>query len=92
MYSEDAIPTRRFSSKQLENLARWQTSIQCECPQHLSDLIKSLVAFEIYSAECESKNDEDAQLHSYLHATTAQSRAIMEDALAHVISYENITI
>ena len=92
VYSEESIPTRRYSNKQLDNLARVSTSIQCECPHHLSDLIKSLVAFEIYSAECENKNAEDAAMHSYLHATTAQSRAIMEDALAHIISHENITI
>jgi hypothetical protein len=59
---------------------------------HLSDLIKSLVAFEIYSAECENKNDKDAELHAFLHATTAQSRALLEDALSHVIRFENIEI
>lgn len=92
VYAEESIPTRRYSNKQLESLARVATSIQCECPHHLSDLIKSLVAFEIYSAECESKNAEDASMHAFLHATTAQSRAILEDALAHIISHENITV
>ncbi len=92
VYAEESIPSRRFSNKQLESLARVSTSIQCECPHHLSDLIKNLVAFEIYSAECENKNADDAAMHSYLHATTAQSRAILEDALAHIISHENITI
>jgi len=92
VYLEDSIPTRRYSSKQLDGLSRISTSIQCECPKHLSDLIKSLVAFEIYSAECENKNDSDVELHSFLHATTAQSRALLEDALAHVIKFENLEI
>lgn len=92
VYLEDSIPTRRYSSKQLDGLSRVSTSIQCECPKHLSDLIKSLVAFEIYSAECENKNDRDVELHSFLHATTAQSRALLEDALAHVIKFENLEI
>ena len=92
VYLEESIPTRRYSARQLETLTRMSTSIQCECPKHLSDLIKSLVAFEIYSAECESKNAEDAALHSFLHATTSQSRAILEDALAHVVTYEKIEI
>ena len=92
VYLEDSLPTRRYSSKQLGSLARIASPIQCECPKHLSDLIKSLVAFEIYSAECENKNDRDAELHAYLHATSAQSRAILEDALAHVIKHENIQI
>jgi DNA-binding transcriptional MerR regulator len=92
VYLEDSLPTRRYSSKQLGSLARISSPIQCECPKHLSDLIKSLVAFEIYSAECENKNDRDTELHAYLHATSAQSRAILEDALAHVIKHENIQI
>ena len=92
VYMEESIPTRRYSAKQLESLAGLSTSIQCECPKHLSDLIKSLVAFEIYSAECENKNTADEALHSYLHATTSQSRAILEDALAHVITHEGIEI
>lgn len=92
VYLEDSLPTRRYSSKQLDGLARVSSSIQCECPMHLSDLIKSLVAFEIYSAECENKNDRDAELHAFLHATSAQSRALLEDALAHVIKYESIEI
>lgn len=92
VYLEDSLPTRRYSSKQLDSLGRISSSIQCECPMHLSDLIKNLVAFEIYSAECENKNDKDAELHAFLHATTAQSRALLEDALAHVIKFENIEI
>ncbi|MEM8843787.1 MAG: MerR family transcriptional regulator [Pseudomonadota bacterium] len=92
VFLEESIPTRRYSSKQLESLTRISSSIQCECPKHLSDLIKSLVAFEVYSAECENKNTEDARLHSYLHATTAQSRSILENALSHVIAHEKIEV
>lgn len=92
VYMEESIPTRRYSSRQLESLSRISSSIQCECPHHLSDLIKNLVAFEIYSAECESRNDQDEAIHSFLHATSAQARAVLEDALAHVIAHENITI
>ena len=92
VFLEESLPTRRYSAKQLEALARMSPAIQCECPKHLSDLIKSLVAFEIYSAECENKNSEDAALHSFLHATTAQSRAILEDALSHVITHEKIEV
>lgn len=92
VYDEESIPARRYSNKQLDELSRHSSLLQCECPQHLSDLIKSLVAFEIYSAECENKNSDDAKVHAFLHATTAQSRAILEDALAHVIGHENITI
>ena len=89
---EQSIPARRFSNRHLSQLAGISPTIKCECPQHLTHLIKSLVAFEIYSAECENDNADDAALHAYLHGTTAQVRSIMEDALAHIIKYEGVDI
>ena len=58
---------------------------------HLAQLITSLVRFEIYSAECESRNEEDADLHSYLHKTTSRARSMMERALARVVELENLS-
>ena len=51
-----------------------------------------LVAFESYSAECENRSSEDAALHAYLHATTAQARAMLEDALTRVVEAEGIEL
>jgi hypothetical protein len=89
---EQSIPARRYSNKSLAQLASISPTIKCECPQHVTQIIKSLVAFEIYCAECENNNKDDASLHAYLHGTTAQVRSIMEDALAHIIKSENIPV
>ena len=58
---------------------------------HLAQLITSLVRFEMYSAECENRNAEDAALHSYLHNTTSRARSMMERALARVVELENLS-
>ena len=92
LHFEQTIPTRCFSDKQLSELAMLSNTIKCECPKHISNLVRDLVAFEIYSAECENENSEDAALHSYLHATTAQARSMLEEALSHLIRVEGITI
>lgn len=92
LHFEQTIPTRRFSNQQLSELAKLSDAIKCECPRHMSDLVKDLVAFEIYSAECENENKEDAELHSYLHATTAQARSMLEEALLHLVRVEDIKI
>ena len=55
-------------------------------------MVKDLVAFEIYSAECENENEQDAALHNYLHATSAQARSMLEEAMAHLIRVEEIDI
>ncbi|MEM1294721.1 MAG: MerR family transcriptional regulator [Verrucomicrobiota bacterium] len=86
------IPNRKYSDEQLAKVIKISSSIQCECPQHLASLLFSLTAFETYSAECENRNAEDAQLHAYLHESTAKSRVTIEEALGRVIEAEGIKI
>lgn len=86
------IPPRRYSDDQLAEVARTSVNLQCECPQHLSNLLQSLNAFETYSAECENRNEADAELHAYLHRSTAASRTAIEEALSRVLEAENIQI
>lgn len=86
------VPPRRFSDEQLDRIARLSSIVKCECPQHLANLLSGLVAFERYSEQCENRNPADASLHSYLHRTTANCRAGMEEALAEVLVQENIAL
>ena len=86
------VPARRFSNKQLSELSKLSNTINCECPKHITELVRDLVAFEIYSAECESRNSQDAALHAYLHATTAQARSMLEESLLHLMRVEGIEV
>ena len=86
------VAARRFTQQQLARLARISTSIDCECPHHLAQLVSDLSAFEVYSANCASKDQEDAALHAYLHRTTAEARALIEVALEKVAHAEGIDV
>ncbi|MEM9015466.1 MAG: MerR family transcriptional regulator [Verrucomicrobiota bacterium] len=86
------IPERAFSDEQLVRISKMSSVVKCECPQHLANLLSSLFAFEKYSEQCEDRNEDDAQLHAYLHKTTALARSQMEIALAEVLTQEGITI
>ena len=86
------IPSRQFNDRELAYLATQSPAIACECPMHLAQLISRLVRFEAYSAECESRNAEDAALHSYLHNTTSRARSMMERALKRVVELENLSM
>ncbi len=88
----DDLPPRQFSDDALARIARYSSAVQCECPQHLAGLLSSLAAFEAYSAECENRDAKDAQLHAYLHRSTAECRARMEEALRHLIEVEGIPL
>lgn len=92
LHFEQTIPARSFSNKQLAELSKISNTIKCECPKHITELVRDLVAFEIYSAECENESNQDAALHSYLHATTAQARSMLEESLLHLMRVEGISI
>ena len=86
----DDIDPRRFTQEQIAALARVSSTVECECPNHLAHLVGDLSAFEIYSARCANRDDEDAALHRYLHRTTARARAMIEEALERVVRAEGI--
>ncbi len=86
------IPQRQFDDETLARLADISTTVKCECPLHLSELISSLSTFETYSSECESRNARDAALHNYLNETASRARYMIETALKKVIEVDNIKL
>lgn len=92
LVADESAPQRRYNDETLARLAGLSSTIKCECPQHLAELITSLGAFEKYSSECESRNIKDAELHAYLSATASHARHMFENALDLVIEAENIEL
>jgi DNA-binding transcriptional MerR regulator len=88
----EPAPPRRYNDETLARLAGLSSTIKCECPQHLAELVTSLGAFEKYSNECESRSIKDAELHAYLSNTAAHARHMFENALSLVIEAENIEL
>jgi len=89
-FASQEIPARLMDEDMLAVIARSATSIHCECPRHLVDLLQTLWSFEQYSAQCENRNADDAALHRDLHYTAAQARASLEQALLRVAEAEGI--
>ena len=86
------VPPPRLSPEVMTRVAQSSPRMRCECPHHLADLILSLRAFEEYSADCESRNDEDAELHHFLWRSAAQARSLFEDAIERVAAVEGIDL
>ena len=82
----------RYTQEQLGRLLEIASVVQCECPNHLSQLVSSLQAFEEYSKRCENKNDEDRAVHGLLYRYTAAARTVMEAALAELVKHEKIAL
>lgn len=81
---------RRFDDRFLAGTARRSSSVRCECPNHLADLLTKLNAFEQYSLECEQADVKDASIHALLYSAAAQCRELLELALQKVLDHEGI--
>ncbi len=88
----DTPPVRRFNERALAQLAQASTTVRCECPRHIVELLLSLGAFERYSAECENRSPADAEVHRYLARVAGNARALFEEALVHVAQAEGIAL
>jgi hypothetical protein len=90
--SRSAIVPPRYSAVQLGKLQQISTAIDCECPNQLATLLQNLADFEAYSANCESRNPEDAEVHRLLYEHTARARALMERAMDRLVEHEQLEI
>ena len=78
------VAPRRYDDATLADFAGLSTTIACECPRHVAELLMQLSHFEAYSAECAQRSPADAVLHSYLQQVAGASRALFEAALGPV--------
>lgn len=88
----DAVPARLFDDVTLTVFAHLPSTIACECPAQLAQLLMQICSFETYSADCSDRNPADAQLHAYLHRVAATARTLFEAALQRVAAAEGLML
>ena len=86
------VPPRRYDDATLADFAGLLTTVSCECPRHVVDLLMQLSRFEVYSAECEQLSPADAALHAYLQHAAGSARHLFEAALERLAVYEGLML
>ena len=89
MRMHSAAP-RRYADGFLLQLSQMPSKVQCECPNHLADLLSKLNAFERYSLECESTNIKDAAMHAMMYSASGHCREFLEEVLRRLMAHEGI--
>ena len=87
-----AVAPRRYDDATLADFAGLSSTIACECPRHVAELLMQLSHFEAYSAECAYRSPADAALHAYLQRVAGASRALFEAALEQVAIHEGLVL
>lgn len=90
----EALPVspRRYDDITLTDFAGLSSTIACECPRHVAELLMQLSHFEDYSATCASRSPRDTDLHEYLRRVAGASRALFEQALERVAEHEGLLL
>ncbi len=87
-----AVESRKYSEATLSRVAGMSTSVLCECPRHVAEILSQLASFEDYSQECLNTRAEDAQLHDYLRSISGSARMLFENALEKIAQLEGIDL
>ncbi len=90
--ADTSVAPRRFSDEALVQIAAMSTTVACECPRHVAELVSQLASFETYSAECLNTGSDDAALHADLNRVAASARAMFEAALVRVAQAEGFEL
>jgi DNA-binding transcriptional MerR regulator len=85
-------PAARFDEATLAALGASTPSMYCECPRHVVELLRSVSAFERYSAECANRSPADSELHRYLERVAGTARTLFEEALERVARAEGLAL
>jgi len=86
----DSASVRRWSDGALAHFAAMSSSVACECPRHVAELLVQLGRFETYSVQCQHRSPGDAELHAYLARMAGEVRARFEEALERVARQEGL--
>lgn len=86
------VEPRRYSDEALAGLAELPTSLACECPRHVAEIVMQLAGFERYSAECTTRSPADAALHRHLGGVAGAARTLFERALERLVSEEGLLL
>jgi len=81
---------RRYDDAQLAAINQMPNAVDCECPNHLSDLLIRINAFEQYNYQCEDRNAEDASLHVMMAEASVRCRELLEHALSRAIEHADL--
>lgn len=79
-----AAPARRFDDATLTEFVGLSSSIVCECPRHVTELLLQICNFETYSADCTNRSPADAVLHAHLQQVAGAARILFETAMERI--------
>lgn len=84
------VAPRIYDDAALADFAGLSSTIACECPQHVVELLVQLSHFEDYCRECADRSPADADLHRYLGQVSGTARALFETALERIAVHEGL--
>jgi DNA-binding transcriptional MerR regulator len=78
------------STGTLKTLMQTEPNLECECPNHIAEILHRLRYFAHYSLECEVATDEQAWIHRQVFKHIQDAQLSVEKALQLVVHEEGL--
>ena len=83
---ENLLLTKEASDKIIEKAS----VLDCECPQHLIDILNSIRDFKKYEQTCINKNDKDKETHEWLYEAATNLDQMVSNTIVQLARLENM--
>lgn len=73
-----------------EELVRRAAILQCECPRHLVDILRSIREFQTYEKNCKVNSPKDADTHDWLYQSAINLDRMLSQTIIQLARLENM--
>lgn len=73
-----------------EELVRRAAILECECPRHLVDILRSVREFQQYEKSCKVNSAKDAETHEWLYQSAVNLDRMLSQTIIQLARLENM--
>lgn len=78
----------KLTENALAELAKYADLLDCECPNHLMDILAKVREFEAYTSSCIDKYPKDAATHKWLQKSAANLDSLLSNTIIQLARME----
>lgn len=86
LYNDKGIITQDA----INEIEKLSSSVSCECPQHLIDILKQVQAFTKYQESCITEKPQDQHTHAWLKTSSINLEHLISGTIINLARLEGM--
>jgi hypothetical protein len=79
-----------LTEESMQKILEHSSTLDCECPKHLIEILNKVKNFKKYEQSCINKNDQDKETHEWLYDATENIEQMISTTIVQLARIENM--